>query len=173
MQLNAAASEAELYRFVAQSFHVFEQTVASKFVQSTADRGTLGSAEVTSETAGDPSDPQDLADAMASAWAKIDFESLEEIVDRWARYICFALARQLFVVGRIADSVCVLITRQPTIRPSTCCEYSWEAFSRSTTQAGQRRGYRCPLTLLRTKLKMWAPYSLFHFSLRQGVTLLP
>ena len=78
-QLNGAASEAELYQYVMQSFQDFEHTVASKVVHSTA---------------GDPSDSQVLAGAMVSAWAKIDFEPLEEVVDRWVRdNICSWLDR--------------------------------------------------------------------------------
>ena len=81
-QLNRAADEAELYRYVMQSFQLFEQTVASKVMQSTAHRVTLGDAESAGETTEGPPDPQELADAMVSAWATIHFEALEEVVDR-------------------------------------------------------------------------------------------
>lgn len=80
-QLDAAASEPEVYRFVMQSLHYFEHAVATKLMQGVAGRETCGGAEPTGAGACGPG-PQDLADAMVSVWHSIDFGPLEEIVDR-------------------------------------------------------------------------------------------
>ena len=64
-----------------RSFHVFGQAVTSAVVRSTTDCRT-GGAEITAEGAGGPTEPEQVANAMASAWGKIDFEPLEEVVER-------------------------------------------------------------------------------------------
>ena len=81
MQVNGAASEHELYRYVMQSFLVFEHAVASKLIGWTADHETSG-AEHVSEGTRDALDPQALADAMEMVLDAVDFGQLEEIVDR-------------------------------------------------------------------------------------------
>ena len=66
-----------------QSLKLFEQAVASEVVRNAEGRGSTSSdAEPADEVACDPPDPQDIADAMVSAWGKVDFGPLEEIVDR-------------------------------------------------------------------------------------------
>ena len=65
-----------------QSYHDFGQAVSSKVMQKTADRVTVGGAEPVGETTESTFDPQIVADAMLSAWGKLNFGPLEEIVDR-------------------------------------------------------------------------------------------
>ena len=51
-------------------------------MQKTADRVTVGGAEPVGEDTESAFDPQIVADAMLSAWGKLNFGPLEEIVDR-------------------------------------------------------------------------------------------
>ena len=75
-------SEPDLFRYVMQSFQNFGQAVTSEVAQSTADRETFGDAELAVKDGRCPPEPEDLAVAMVSAWGKIDFRPLQEIVDR-------------------------------------------------------------------------------------------
>ncbi|CAM9912130.1 unnamed protein product [Ectocarpus sp. 4 AP-2014] len=91
-QLNAGASEHELYRYVMQSFRVFMKDIYSQMLKRTAaDREPLGAVEPAGEGTGDQPHynvvprPQEISDAMASVWSQdniVQFGPLEEASDR-------------------------------------------------------------------------------------------
>ncbi len=80
--MNGAAGEPELYRYVMQSFQIFGQAVSSNLARNIEDRETVGGAAPTGENSEPNFEPQAVADAMASAWDKINFRPLEEIAER-------------------------------------------------------------------------------------------
>eukprot|EP00903_Cladosiphon_okamuranus_P015988 g14766.t1 len=92
-QLNGAASEHEVYRYVMQSFHVFEKAVFSRILNhsSGAENETFGGGAFGDEGTGQQRHlngvprPQELSEAMVAVWTKdnpIQFGPLEETVDR-------------------------------------------------------------------------------------------
>lgn len=88
IQINAAADETELYRYVTQSFRVFEQAVFSKASQgNTAPYGRSEDAEPQDEDdphRGSRPLPSEFSDAFAAGLKEniVGFERLEETVDR-------------------------------------------------------------------------------------------
>ncbi|CAM9492008.1 unnamed protein product [Ectocarpus fasciculatus] len=91
-QLNEAATEVELYIYVAQSFRAYEQAVHAKAIIQSAtacDHLCEAASDGRSDTAVLRSDhvllPREVADAMETVFGSgkyLDFEPLEEAVDR-------------------------------------------------------------------------------------------
>lgn len=75
MKLNEAASESELYLYVMQSIHDFEQAVASEMASEMAQSPGAEQIQATGP-------PDRLANAFFSAMDKLRFQPLEGVVDR-------------------------------------------------------------------------------------------
>lgn len=93
--MTGISTEHEAYRYVMQSFRVFQQALYSKMLsKSPSDHGSSRGAEPVGEVGGDQPhqddvvpEPQQMTEAMASVWFQDDtrpirFEHLGELVDR-------------------------------------------------------------------------------------------